>query len=93
MPIILLDNLKIVTLIMNHAIFGMLHAVSSGTQTVRTVFVIDPESIIRAILYYPMNVGRNMDEIVELVKALQVADKEKVALPADWPNNEPDNSP
>ena len=70
------------------AMYGMLHTVSSGTQTVRAVFVIDPESVIRAILYYPMNVGRNMDEIVRLVKALQVADKEKVALPAGWPNNE-----
>ncbi|HGJ67404.1 TPA: peroxiredoxin, partial [bacterium] len=39
-------------------------------------------------LYYPMNVGRNMDEIVRLVKALQTADEKKVALPAGWPNNE-----
>lgn len=70
------------------AMFGMLHSVASGTQTVRAVFVIDPEGVIRAILYYPMSVGRNLDEIVRLVKALQVTDKEGVALPAGWPNNE-----
>lgn len=70
------------------AMFGMLHAVASGTQTVRAVFVIDTEGIIRAILYYPMNVGRNMDEIVRLVHALQTADEKGVALPAGWPNNE-----
>jgi peroxiredoxin (alkyl hydroperoxide reductase subunit C) len=68
--------------------FGMLHSVAEGSQTVRAVFVIDPEGVVRAILYYPLNVGRNMDEIVRLVKALQVADKEKVALPAGWPANE-----
>lgn len=70
------------------AFYGMLHSVSSGSQTVRAVFVIDPEGIIRAILYYPMNVGRNMDEIIRLIKALQIADKEGVAMPAGWPNNE-----
>lgn len=70
------------------ALYGMLHSVSSGSQTVRAVFVIDPKGIIRAILYYPMNVGRNMDEIIRLVKALQLADKEDVAMPAGWPNNE-----
>lgn len=70
------------------ALYGMLHAVSAGTQTIRAVFIIDPKGVIRAILYYPMNVGRNIDEILRLVKALQIADKEGVALPAGWPNNE-----
>ncbi|MBN2569445.1 MAG: peroxiredoxin [Deltaproteobacteria bacterium] len=69
-------------------IFGMLHAVAEGSQTVRAVFIIDPESIVRTILYYPMNVGRNIDEIVRIIKAFHVADKEKVAIPANWPNNE-----
>ncbi|MBD3184819.1 peroxiredoxin [Candidatus Poribacteria bacterium] len=68
--------------------FGMLHAEASGSQTVRAVFVIDDEGIIRAIIYYPLNIGRNMDEIVRLVKALQTSDEAEVALPANWPNNE-----
>jgi len=66
---------------------GMLHP-SSGSNTVRAVFVIDPEGKIRLILYYPQEIGRNMDEIVRSVKALQISDKEKVAMPANWPNNE-----
>ncbi len=66
---------------------GMLHA-QSKTHTVRTVFVVDSNGIIRAILYYPQEVGRNLDEILRLLKALQVSDKYKVALPANWPNNE-----
>jgi len=70
------------------SMFGMLHSEAGGTQTVRTVFVVDPEGIARAMLYYPMNVGRNIDEILRLVKGLQTADAEKVALPANWPNNE-----
>lgn len=67
--------------------YGMIHP-GKGTNTVRAVFIIDPEGIIRLILYYPQEVGRNMDEILRAVKALQTADREKVALPANWPNNE-----
>ena len=59
-----------------------------GSNTVRAVFIIDPEGIIRAIIYYPQELGRNMDEIVRMVKGLQISDKEKVALPAGWPDNE-----
>ena len=59
-----------------------------GTNTVRAVFVVDPEGTIRTILYYPQELGRNMDEILRIVKGLQVTDQEKVALPANWPNNE-----
>jgi len=70
------------------ALFGMLHSVAEGSQTVRAVFVIDPKGIVRAIIYYPLNIGRNMDEIVRLLKALHMADKEGVAMPAGWPNNE-----
>jgi peroxiredoxin (alkyl hydroperoxide reductase subunit C) len=66
---------------------GMLHP-AKGSNTVRAVFVGDPEGKIRLILYYPQEVGRNMDEIVRAVKALQVSDAHKVALPAGWPNNE-----
>ena len=66
---------------------GMLHP-GKGSNTVRAVFVGDPDGKIRLILYYPQEVGRNMDEILRIVKALQTSDKEKVALPAGWPENE-----
>jgi len=59
-----------------------------GTTTVRAVYVVDPEGVIRAIIYYPQELGRNMDEIVRVVKALQVSDKYGVAMPANWPENE-----
>ncbi len=68
-------------------ILGLIHP-GKGTNTVRAVFVVDPEGIIRTILYYPQELGRNMDEILRIVKGLQLADQEKVALPANWPNNE-----
>ncbi|MCR5292084.1 MAG: peroxiredoxin [Eubacterium sp.] len=63
--------------------YGMLQAVAS-TQTVRAVFIIDPESIVRAILYYPMSTGRNIDEIKRVVLSLQKHDAENVNTPADW---------
>jgi peroxiredoxin (alkyl hydroperoxide reductase subunit C) len=66
---------------------GMLHA-ESGVVTVRAVFIVDNKGIIRAILYYPLNVGRNIDEILRLVEALQLTDKYGRAVPANWPNNE-----
>jgi peroxiredoxin 2/4 len=66
---------------------GLIHP-GKGTNTVRAVFVVDPEGLIRTILYYPQEMGRNMDEVVRIVKGLQVADENKVAMPANWPNNE-----
>jgi len=66
---------------------GMLHP-GMGTNTVRAVFVVDPEGIIRLIMYYPQEIGRNIDELIRAVKALQVSDKADVAIPAGWPNNE-----
>ncbi|MEM2121515.1 MAG: peroxiredoxin [Candidatus Woesearchaeota archaeon] len=66
---------------------GMLHP-NKGKNTVRAVFIVDPSGIIRAILYYPQEVGRNIDEILRIVKALQISDSEKVAMPANWPDNE-----
>jgi len=66
---------------------GMVHP-GKGANTVRAVFLIDPDGIIRIILYYPQEIGRNMDEILRALEALQVADKHKVAIPANWPNNE-----
>jgi len=68
-------------------LFRMIHP-GKGTNTVRAVFIIDPNGIIRAILYYPQELGRNMDEILRMVKALQISDKNGVAMPANWPNNE-----
>ncbi|HFC10010.1 MAG TPA: peroxiredoxin [Chloroflexi bacterium] len=66
---------------------GLIHP-GKGTNTVRAVFIVDPKGIIRAILYYPQELGRNMDEILRMVKAFQVSDAQGVAMPANWPNNE-----
>jgi peroxiredoxin (alkyl hydroperoxide reductase subunit C) len=59
-----------------------------GTNTVRAVFVVDPNGIMRLMLYYPQEIGRNMDEVLRVVKALQISDENRVALPANWPNND-----
>jgi peroxiredoxin (alkyl hydroperoxide reductase subunit C) len=64
--------------------YGMIHPVSNGTAAVRAVFVIDDKGIIRATVYYPMNVGRSIDEIIRLVDALQLSDRENVSCPANW---------
>jgi peroxiredoxin (alkyl hydroperoxide reductase subunit C) len=64
--------------------YGMIQPGQSNTQAVRAVFVIDPKGIIRLILYYPLSTGRNFDEIRRVVQALQKADAESVATPADW---------
>jgi len=68
------------------ATLGMIHP-GKGSNTVRAVFIVDPEGTVRLILFYPQEVGRNMDEILRVVKALQIADKNKVSMPANWPNN------
>ncbi len=68
-------------------LLGMVHP-AKGTNTVRAVFIIDPKGIVRAMLYYPQELGRNMDEIARMVEALQVADRNKAAMPANWPKNE-----
>ena len=64
--------------------YGMIQPSKSNTQAVRAVFIIDPEAKIRAILYYPLSTGRNFAEIKRLVLALQKADKDAIATPADW---------
>ncbi len=66
---------------------GLIHSASS-TSTVRAVFIVDPEATIRAIMYYPAELGRNMDEFLRMIKGFQKAEKENVAIPANWPNNE-----
>jgi peroxiredoxin (alkyl hydroperoxide reductase subunit C) len=65
-------------------LYGMIHEPSGNTTTVRCVFFIDPKRMLRAMIYYPMNVGRNFDEITRVIDALQMADAEKVACPANW---------
>ncbi len=70
-------------------LYGMIHPGQSKTETVRVVFVIDPESIVRAMIYYPLTTGRNMNEILRLIDALQTTDKHKVATPANWQPGEP----
>jgi peroxiredoxin (alkyl hydroperoxide reductase subunit C) len=64
--------------------YGMIMPGESKTETSRCVFVIDPEGILRAMIYYPLTTGRNMDEILRLIDALQTTDKHKVATPANW---------
>ena len=65
-------------------LYGMLQPNESETAAVRAVFFIDPDHKIRLIMYYPLNVGRNMDEIIRALKALQFSDKNKVAIPLNW---------
>lgn len=64
--------------------FGMIQPGQSDTQAVRAVFVIDPKAVIRTILYYPLSMGRNFDELKRIILALQKADSEHIATPADW---------
>ncbi len=66
---------------------GMLHP-KKGSNTVRAVFIIDPDGNTRTILYYPQEIGRDISEIVRAIKALQTSDDLGVATPANWPQNE-----
>jgi peroxiredoxin (alkyl hydroperoxide reductase subunit C) len=66
---------------------GMIHP-SKASNTVRAVFIIDPTAIIRLIIYYPQEVGRNIDEVLRALKALQYTDKNHVSAPENWPNND-----
>lgn len=65
-------------------LYGMLQPNEHETAAVRAVFFIDPAKKIRLIMYYPLNVGRNMDEILRALKALQTSDEHGVAMPLDW---------
>lgn len=64
--------------------YGMMMPGESNTKAVRAVFVIDPAGVIRTIIYYPLSLGRNFDELYRVVIALQTADEFKIATPADW---------
>ncbi|MBL1420668.1 MAG: peroxiredoxin [Alphaproteobacteria bacterium] len=77
-PIIADPDLKVAKL------YEMIHPEESATQAVRSVFIIDPNKKIRLTLTYPMNVGRNFDEILRVIDALQLADAKSIATPADW---------
>lgn len=66
---------------------GLVHP-GKGSNTVRAVFIIDPNGIIRAMIYYPQELGRNIDEILRAVKGLQTSDANQVAIPANWPQND-----
>ena len=65
-------------------LYGMIHPSESETAAVRSVFIIDPRMRIRLTMTYPMSVGRNFDEILRVIDALQVGDKNGIATPADW---------
>jgi peroxiredoxin (alkyl hydroperoxide reductase subunit C) len=65
-------------------LYGMLQPGESETSAVRAVFIIDPEGKVRLIMYYPLNVGRNMEEIKRTLIALQTSDENKCAMPLNW---------
>jgi peroxiredoxin 2/4 len=65
-------------------LYGMIHPNSSSTRDVRGVFIIDPEDVIRAIFFYPMATGRNIDEIKRTLIAMQLSEKQNVFTPANW---------
>jgi len=77
-PIVADADLKIARL------YDMIHPEQSETQAVRSVFIIDPAHRIRLTMTYPMSVGRNFDEILRVIDALQLGDAKRVATPADW---------
>ncbi|MHA1538663.1 MAG: peroxiredoxin [Alphaproteobacteria bacterium] len=77
-PIIADPDLKVAKL------YEMIHAAESETAAVRSVFIIDPNRKVRLTMTYPMNVGRNFDEILRVIDALQLGDEKKIATPADW---------
>ena len=69
--------------------YGMIMPGEDSTKAVRAVFVIDPRCVVRAIIYYPLSLGRNFDELLRVIKALQTADYFEVATPADWRLGDP----
>jgi peroxiredoxin (alkyl hydroperoxide reductase subunit C) len=77
-PVIADLNKEVATL------YGMIQPGASKTEAVRAVFFIDPKGILRAMIYYPLTTGRNMDEILRVIDALQTSDKYQVSTPANW---------
>ncbi|SJZ32855.1 C-terminal domain of 1-Cys peroxiredoxin [Selenihalanaerobacter shriftii] len=70
-------------------LYGMISEAESATSTVRPVFIIDPQGILRAIIYYPLELGRSIPEILRAVKGLQTADRYEAGIPANWQPGEP----
>jgi peroxiredoxin 2/4 len=70
-------------------LYGMVMPGESKTETSRCVFIIDPKGILRAMIYYPLSTGRNMQEFIRLIRALQTTDEHGVATPANWQPGEP----
>ena len=64
--------------------YGMIHESSATTAAVRSVFFIDPEGVIRALLHYPMNIGRSVEELLRVLQALQLTDDAQLATPEGW---------
>ncbi|HPF47618.1 MAG: peroxiredoxin [Alphaproteobacteria bacterium] len=77
-PIVADPDLKIAML------YDMIHPGESSTAAVRSVFIIDPNKKLRLTMTYPMSIGRNFDEILRVIEALQLSDKNRIATPADW---------
>lgn len=77
-PIIVDSKMEIASL------YGMIQPNQSTTHAIRAVFIIDPNGIIRTILYYPLTTGRNFHELKRIIMALQTTDRDKVATPANW---------
>lgn len=69
-------------------LYGMIHPGASEVATVRAVFLLCPQGVVRTVLYYPLNIGRNIPEILRILRAFQASMKEGVAIPANWPENE-----
>lgn len=69
--------------------FGMVHEAVSDTAAVRAVFFIDPKGVIRALLYYPLSLGRNVDELLRAIDAMQTADANACATPVNWQLGDP----
>ncbi|WP_431731801.1 hypothetical protein [Aceticella autotrophica] len=65
-------------------LYGMISPAETSTSAVRAVFIIDDKQILRLILYYPLEIGRNIQEIIRIIDALQTVDKYKVLAPANW---------
>lgn len=71
------------------AAYGLVHEAAADTATVRAVFAIDPKGNVRALIYYPMQLGRNIDELLRVFQALQTADANEVSCPANWRPGQP----
>lgn len=71
------------------SLYGLVHEAVNDTSTVRSVFLIDPKGLIRALLYLPVELGRNVNEIVRMIEGLQVSDANNVSCPANWQPGDP----